>query len=177
MLLRRVKSVLKTRRIAVHRLPQTNPNFAPIAATLYTQIVALFGSSDSVRLAYLGLKSCIAANRRKTYEFRDMLCLHDKQIQYFEATKDNFAMDQVSVFPANEDGDTNVSVSLPVPVSLVLDDVQGIISRAVSVAREAGRDYVTQCHSAAEAVIAVRHDVSFTEALKAVYRVREQDAA
>ncbi|MEQ8736820.1 MAG: hypothetical protein RIC29_17995 [Rhodospirillaceae bacterium] len=86
-------------------------------------------------------------------------------------------MDQVSVFPANEDGETVVPVSLPVPVSLVLDDVQGIISRAVSVARAAGRDYVAQCHSAAEAVIAVRHDVSFTEALKAVYRVREQDAA
>lgn len=86
-------------------------------------------------------------------------------------------MDRLNIVPANEDGDTPVSVSFPAPVSLVLDDVQGIISRAVSVARAAGRDYVAQCHSAAEAVIAVRHDVSFTEALKAVYRVRERDAA
>ena len=86
-------------------------------------------------------------------------------------------MDQVRVFPANEDGVTAASRAGAVPVSVVLDDVQGIISLAIAVARDAGRDYVAQCRSAAEAVVAVRHDVSFTEALNAVYQVRERDAA
>lgn len=86
-------------------------------------------------------------------------------------------MDQVRIIPANEDGLASVSTASAVPVTLVLDDVQGIITRVVEVARAAGRDYVEQCRSAAEAIVAVRHDVSFTEALNAVYRVRERDAA
>lgn len=86
-------------------------------------------------------------------------------------------MDQVRIIPANEDGLASVSTGAAVPVTLVLDDVQGIITRVVEVARAAGRDYVEQCRSAAEAIVAVRHDVSFTEALNAVYRVRERDAA
>lgn len=86
-------------------------------------------------------------------------------------------MDQVRIIPANEDGLASVSNGAAVPVTLVLDDVQGIITRVAEVARAAGRDYVEQCRSAAEAIVAVRHDVSFTEALNAVYRVRERDAA
>lgn len=86
-------------------------------------------------------------------------------------------MDQVRVIPANEDGLTSESGIPAVPVAVALDDVQGIIIRAISVARDAGRDYVAQCRSAADAIVAVRHDVSFTEALNAVYRVRERDAA
>jgi hypothetical protein len=64
-----------------------------------------------------------------------------------------------------------------VPPPNALDDVHGIIARAVEVARAAGRDYIGQCQSAAEAIVAVRHDVSLSEALNAVYRFREQDAA
>ncbi|NKB44087.1 MAG: hypothetical protein GKS03_07370 [Alphaproteobacteria bacterium] len=86
-------------------------------------------------------------------------------------------MDQVRIIPANEDGLVSASAAAPIPVTIVLDDVHGIITRVVAVARAAGRDYVEQCRSAAEAVVAVRHDLSFTEALNAVYRVRERDAA
>ena len=86
-------------------------------------------------------------------------------------------MDKVRVIPANEDGLTFEYGMTAVPVTLALDDVQGIIVRAISVARDAGRDYVAQCRSAAEGIVAVRHDISFTEALNAVYRVRERDAA
>lgn len=86
-------------------------------------------------------------------------------------------MDQVRIVPANEDGYVSPSSADVVPITLTLDDVQGIITRAVEVARAAGRDYVEQCRSAADAIVAVRHDLSFTEALNAVYRVRERDAA
>jgi len=55
-------------------------------------------------------------------------------------------------------------------------DVHGIVSRAVSLAREAGRDYITQSHTAARAVLAVRPDLSLSQALKAVVRLRELDA-
>lgn len=71
-------------------------------------------------------------------------------------------------------------VILPSPVvvgvaasQVVVDDVHGIIARAVSLARSAGRDYVAQCHSAAAAVVAVRPDLSLSDALNAVYRLRE----
>ena len=86
-------------------------------------------------------------------------------------------MDQVRIIPANEDGPASASAAAPLPVTVALDDVYGIITRVVAVARAAGRDYAEQCRSAAEAVVAVRHDLSFTEALNAVYRVRERDAA
>jgi len=55
-------------------------------------------------------------------------------------------------------------------------DVHGIISRAVSLARETGRDYITQSHAAARAVLAVRPDLSMGQAHEAVVRLRELDA-
>ncbi len=75
--------------------------------------------------------------------------------------------------PAAPDAPSAVVLAMPV----VLDDVQGIIGRALEVARASGRDYVAQCQSAAEAVVAVRHDLTITDALNAVYRFRERDAA
>lgn len=86
-------------------------------------------------------------------------------------------MDQVIITPANEDqAELSADVSA-LPIAAALDDVQGIIIRALEVARSAGRDYVDQSHFAAEAVLAVRHDLSFSEALNAVYRMRENNAA
>lgn len=86
-------------------------------------------------------------------------------------------MDQVTFTAANEDQETSPSYVTDSPVVTAFDDVQGIISRALQVARAAGRDYVAQSHFAAEAVLAVRHDLSFAQALNAVYRLRESDAA
>jgi hypothetical protein len=54
-----------------------------------------------------------------------------------------------------------------------MGDVRGIILRAVTSARAAGRDYVGQCHAAAAAVIAVRPDLSLREAFDAVTRLRD----
>lgn len=54
-----------------------------------------------------------------------------------------------------------------------MGDVRGIINRAVSSARAAGRDYVGQCHAAAAAVSAVRPDLSPREAFDAVTRLRD----
>ena len=54
-----------------------------------------------------------------------------------------------------------------------MGDVRGIIERAVTGARAAGRDYVGQCHAAAAAVIAVRPDLSLREAFDAVTRLRD----
>lgn len=86
-------------------------------------------------------------------------------------------MDQVILTPANEDTETSrVDFSGTVAV-VAFGDVQGIVARALEVARAAGRDYVAQSHFAAEAILAVRHDLSFAEALNAVYRMRENDAA
>lgn len=86
-------------------------------------------------------------------------------------------MDQVIITPANEDQPATSADLSELPITAALDDVHGIIIRALQVARAAGRDYVAQSHFAAEAVLAVRHDLSFTEALNAVYRMRENDAA
>lgn len=71
----------------------------------------------------------------------------------------------------------NPAPAAPVALPSALDDVQGIVARAVEVARAAGRDYIGQCQSAAEAIVAVRHDVSLSDALNAVYRLRERDTA
>lgn len=106
-----------------------------------------------------------------------ILCLGADHIQYVEVIEEKSKMDQVRIIPANEDGLSSVAAVELVPVTIAVDDVHGIITRVVAVARAAGRDYVEQCRSAAEAVVAVRHDLSFTEALSAVYRVRERDAA
>jgi len=86
-------------------------------------------------------------------------------------------MDQVIITPANEDQPVPATDLSPLPIAAAFDDVQGIVIRALEVARAAGRDYVAQSHFAAEAVLAVRHDLSFSEALNAVYRMRESDAA
>lgn len=54
-----------------------------------------------------------------------------------------------------------------------MGDLRGIIARTVSSARASGRDYVGQCHMAAQAVMAVRPDLSAREAFDAVTRLRD----
>ena len=55
-----------------------------------------------------------------------------------------------------------------------LYDVQGIVERSIRVARQTGRDYVSQSRQAALDVVAVRSDISFSEALIAVSRFRDR---
>ncbi len=52
-------------------------------------------------------------------------------------------------------------------------DLQGVVSRALSAARACGRDYVGQSDAATRAVLAVRPDLTFTEANRAVDWVRD----
>ncbi len=52
-------------------------------------------------------------------------------------------------------------------------DLQGVVSRALSAARACGRDYLGQTEAAARAVLAVRPDLTFTEANRAVDWVRD----
>ncbi len=52
-------------------------------------------------------------------------------------------------------------------------DLRGIVSRTVFSARASGRDYMGQSRAAAAAVMSVRPDLSFGEALDAVIRLRE----
>ena len=59
------------------------------------------------------------------------------------------------------------------PVTPVLRDLEGIVARTVTRARAAGRDYMSQSRAAATAVLAVRPDLSFGQALEAVERLRE----
>lgn len=54
-------------------------------------------------------------------------------------------------------------------------DLRGIVTRTVSGSRAAGRDYMGQSRAAAAAVMSVRPDLSFGEALDAVIRLREVD--
>jgi hypothetical protein len=54
-------------------------------------------------------------------------------------------------------------------------DLRGIVTRTVSSARATGRDYMGQSRAAATAVMSVRPDLSFGEALDAVVRLREID--
>ena len=54
-------------------------------------------------------------------------------------------------------------------------DVRGIVTRTVASSRAAGRDYMGQSCAAATAVMSVRPDLSFGEALDAVIRLREVD--
>jgi hypothetical protein len=54
-------------------------------------------------------------------------------------------------------------------------DLRGIVSRTVTSARASGRDYMGQSRAAAAAVMSVRPDLSFGEALDAVIRLREID--
>jgi hypothetical protein len=61
------------------------------------------------------------------------------------------------------------SMALP---SFALTDLAGIVSRTVTSARAQGRDYMAQSRAAAMAVIAVRPDFSYGQALEAVERLR-----
>ncbi|MGE3334338.1 MAG: hypothetical protein AB7I36_11905 [Rhodospirillaceae bacterium] len=54
-------------------------------------------------------------------------------------------------------------------------DLRGIVLRTVTSARASGRDYMGQSRAAAAAVMSVRPDLSFGEALDAVIRLREVD--
>ncbi|MSO73404.1 MAG: hypothetical protein EXQ84_07365 [Rhodospirillaceae bacterium] len=58
--------------------------------------------------------------------------------------------------------------------SLAIRDVRGVVARALSSARGAGHDYVGQTRAAAAAVVAVRPDLSFVQALDAVSRLRDR---
>jgi hypothetical protein len=54
-------------------------------------------------------------------------------------------------------------------------DLRGIVSRTVTSSRASGRDYMGQSRAAAAAVMSVRPDLTFGEALDAVIRLREVD--
>ncbi len=53
-----------------------------------------------------------------------------------------------------------------------LRDLEGIVTRTVGSARAQGRDYMAQSRAAATAVMAVRPDFSFSQALDAVEHLR-----
>ncbi len=93
-------------------------------------------------------------------------------------------MNQINIIPVSKDGSAAFQTVIPFiapkqiedkSVGVVLDDVHGVISRVLLSARAAGRDYVDQCRLAANAIVAVRPDLSFQEAHKAVFRMREQE--
>lgn len=67
----------------------------------------------------------------------------------------------------------HISSATPSGFMPATGDLRGIIDRAVSSARASGRDYVGQCHMAAQAVMAVRPDLSAREAFDAVSRLRD----
>ena len=62
---------------------------------------------------------------------------------------------------------------LPPTFVAEIGDVRGIVTRAVSSARAQGRDYVGQCHAAAQAVMAVRPDLNSRQAFDVVTRLRD----
>jgi hypothetical protein len=57
--------------------------------------------------------------------------------------------------------------------TIVRHDLHGIVTRALSAARASGRDYVGQTEAAARAVLAVRPDLSFHDAMLAVNWLRD----
>jgi hypothetical protein len=59
--------------------------------------------------------------------------------------------------------------------TVVRQDVQGVVKRALSAARAAGRDYVGQTEAAARAVAAVRPDLSLQDAVWAVNWLRDHN--
>ena len=63
--------------------------------------------------------------------------------------------------------------SIPPTFVAEAGDVRGIVTRAVSSARAQGRDYVGQCHAAAQAVMAVRPDLNSRQAFDVVTRLRD----
>jgi propanediol dehydratase small subunit len=66
--------------------------------------------------------------------------------------------------------------SAAVAIPSAVDDLRGIVSRAVSTARASGRDYIAQNHVAAAAVAQVRPDLTPIEVFDAVRRVREHSS-
>ena len=93
-------------------------------------------------------------------------------------------MNQITTVTVSEDEPSAIQTVVPFVApkqiedkssGVVLDDVRGVITRVLHSARATGRDYVDQCRLAAEAIVVVRPDLSFQEALKAVFRLREQD--
>ncbi len=71
----------------------------------------------------------------------------------------------------------NSELARPRPLPSPNRDVRGVVSRVVSLARAAGRDYVAQSRAAAMAVIAVRPDLSPREAWDTVSRLRDMGDA
>jgi hypothetical protein len=67
----------------------------------------------------------------------------------------------------------HISSTTPSGYTPAMGDLRGIVARTVSSARASGRDYVGQCHMAAQAVMAVRPDLSAREAFAAVARLRD----
>jgi hypothetical protein len=51
-------------------------------------------------------------------------------------------------------------------------DLEGVVARTVRSARAQGRDYMSQSRAAAQAVMAVRPDMSLGQALDVVERLR-----
>ena len=52
-------------------------------------------------------------------------------------------------------------------------DLQGVVDRALRSARATGRDYVGQTYAAARAVVAVRPDLTMSQAMLAVNWLRD----
>jgi hypothetical protein len=55
-------------------------------------------------------------------------------------------------------------------------DLQGVVARALRSARATGRDYLGQTEAAARAVVAVRPDLTLSQAMVAVNWLRDHDA-
>lgn len=53
-----------------------------------------------------------------------------------------------------------------------LEDLRGIVSRTLDHARAMGRDHLTQTRAAAYAVVSVRPDLKFADAMVAVGRLQ-----
>jgi len=66
--------------------------------------------------------------------------------------------------------------SAAVAIPSAVDDLRGIVARAVMSARASGRDYIAQSHVAAAAVAQVRPDLTPLEVFDAVRRVRDHSA-
>ena len=65
---------------------------------------------------------------------------------------------------------------LPVPRLPDLTDVRGIIARTLSRTKALGRDDLTQTRAAAQAVMAVRPDLTLSQALNGISRLQAAGA-